>query len=81
MACGTPVVATSNVGARELLEEGRWGVLASPEDLGSTLLSLLQDIGERQRLAQLGLERAAAFSQDLVVDAYESLFESLVSNS
>ena len=81
MACGTPVVATPNVGARELLEDGRWGVLASPEDLGSTLLSLLQDTGERQRLAQLGLERAAAFLQDLVVDAYESLFETLVSNS
>lgn len=78
LACGTPVVATPNDGAREVLEEGRWGILASPTELGAALLSLLQDIPRRQRLAQQGLERVAVFKQTRVVDAYESLFEETV---
>ena len=76
MACGTPVVATPNAGARELLEDGKWGVLAQPTELGSELLSLLKDQPRRHSLALGGLERAQAFAQDRVVDAYESLFAS-----
>lgn len=74
MACGTPVVATPNAGARELLEDGRWGILAQSSELGSILLSLLNDPPRRRSLAQLGLQRAEAFAQDRVVDAYEDLF-------
>ncbi|MCY3993115.1 MAG: glycosyltransferase family 4 protein [Caldilineaceae bacterium] len=80
MACGTPVVATPNAGARELLEDGRWGVLAHPSELGTTLLSLLNDQTRRCSLAQLGLQRAEAFAQDRVVDAYEELFVSMVNS-
>ena len=79
MACGTPVVATPNDGARALLEDGKWGLLAHVEVLGSTLLSMLQDASGRQRLANLGLQRAGAFTQDRVASAYESLFMSLIS--
>ena len=78
LACGTPVVATPNDGAREILEEGRWGILASPTELGAVLLSLLQDTARRQKLAQQGLERVAVFKQTRVVDAYELLFEETV---
>ena len=80
MACGTPVVATPNAGARELLEDGKWGVLAHPSELGTTLLSLLNDQARRCSLAQLGLQRAEAFAQDRVVDAYEELFASMVNS-
>lgn len=80
MACGTPVVATPNAGARELLEDGKWGVLAQPSELGSTLVSLLNDQPRRRSLAQNGLERAEAFAQDRVVDAYEALFASTVNS-
>ena len=78
LACGTPVVATPNAGAREVLEEGRWGILAPPTELGAALLSLLQDTPRRQRLAQQGLERVDVFKQTRVVDSYESLFEETV---
>jgi len=78
MACGTPVVATPNSGARELLEDGKWGVLAPESKLGQTLLSLLSDAYRRQSLAELGLERAKEFALERVVDAYEALFASLV---
>jgi len=80
MACGTPVVATPNAGARELLEDGKWGILAHPSELGTTLLSLLNDQARRCSLAQLGLQRAEAFAQDRVVDAYEELFASMVNS-
>ena len=80
MACGTPVVATPNAGARELLEDGKWGVLAHQSELGTTLLSLLNNQARRCSLAQLGLKRAEAFTQDRVVDAYEELFASLVNS-
>ena len=77
LACGTPVVATPNDGARELLEDGKWGVLAPESELGPTLLSLLKDAPRRQSLAQRGLERADDFALDQVVDAYQALFASL----
>ena len=78
MACGTPVVATPNEGARELLEDGKWGILAHPSELGETLLSILNYESRRCSLAALGLSRAEAFDQTRVVDKYESLFESMV---
>lgn len=81
MACGTPVVATPNAGAREILEDGKWGVLAPPTELGSTIMSLLNDPSRRRSLARNGLNRAEAFSQDRVVDAYEALFASTVYNA
>jgi glycosyltransferase involved in cell wall biosynthesis len=34
MASGTPVVATPNVGAREVLDDGKYGVIAPPAELG-----------------------------------------------
>ncbi len=80
MACGTPVAATPNAGARELLENGKWGVLARPSELAKTLLSLLNDSARLRSLAQLGLKRAESFSQDRVVSAYEELFASTVEN-
>ncbi len=78
LACGTPVVATPNDGARDVLEEGRWGILAPPTELGAALLSLLQDTARRQLLAQQGLERVAVFKQTQVANAYESLFEETI---
>ncbi len=75
MACGTPVVATPNAGAREVLDGGRWGILAPPTELGAALLSLLHDAQKRQIVSQQGLKRVETFAQDRIVEAYESLFE------
>src|SRR5262249_5452214 len=40
MAAGTPVVTTPNAGAREVLADGRYGVITSPARLGETLVAL-----------------------------------------
>jgi len=63
MACGTPVI-TSNVSSMpEII--GDAGVLVTPNDsqaLARSLLELINDPMERQRLSIRGLERAAAFT-------------------
>jgi phosphatidylinositol alpha-mannosyltransferase len=74
MASATPVVATPNPGAREVLDGGRYGVLAPPARLGETLVAVLRDDACRQRLATAGLARAADFDWARVVAQYEHLY-------
>jgi glycosyltransferase involved in cell wall biosynthesis len=74
MASATPVVATPNPGAREVLDGGRYGVLAPPARLGETLVAVLRDAACRQRLATAGLARVADFDWARVVPQYERLY-------
>ncbi len=74
MASGAPVVATPNVGARYVTDEGRAGVLAADDDLGPALVRLLTDPAERERLAARGRRRAREFDLASVVDRYEELY-------
>jgi phosphatidyl-myo-inositol alpha-mannosyltransferase len=73
MASGTPVVATPNPGSRELLGDGRYGLLVQDGEFGMTLAELLADSEARQRLARLGLDRAQDYSLKLTIDRYEAL--------
>jgi glycosyltransferase involved in cell wall biosynthesis len=77
LAAGLPVVATPNQGARYVLDDGRAGVLTEEGSLGSELLRLLLDDGERDRLTQVGLERAKLFDLATVTDRYEDAYYSL----
>ena len=74
MAAGLPVVATPNVGARYVTDEGRAGVLAELDELAAPLIELLTD--ERSRTAQGERSRARAAEFDLtrVADRYEQLY-------
>jgi glycosyltransferase involved in cell wall biosynthesis len=74
MAAGTPVVATPNPGAMEVLDNGRYGIIAEPTTLGRTIVSLLQDRPRREYLAAAGLVRVQAFAWERVVDEYECLY-------
>lgn len=78
LACGTPVVATPNPGALEVLEGGRYGVIVSPAGLGRALVDLLQDSERRRRLAEAGLAWVLQFGWARVVEAYEALYGRLV---
>ena len=49
MASGIPVVASPNPGSREVLEGGRFGVLASDEEFPTAIVDLLRDEGARAR--------------------------------
>lgn len=78
MTAGLPVVATPNVGARYVTDEGRFGMLAEVDELGDRLAELLSDDDQRRRLGELAVERAREFELGSVVDRYEQLYRSIL---
>ncbi len=74
MASGTPVVATPNVGACEVTDDGRYGVICPDEELASNIVRMLTDTVLRDRMRRAGLLRARDFSWDRVCDDYEALY-------
>jgi glycosyltransferase involved in cell wall biosynthesis len=77
LACGTPVLATPNPGSREVLEDRRYGVLATDETFSAELCRLLSDEGARNQLAVAGLERARSFDIRITAERYEELIGEL----
>ena len=80
LAAGTAVVATPNAGAREVLDEGRYGVIAAERDLAGALVSLLEDARRRALLAANGIARAREYDWSIVAAAYERVYERVLSN-
>ena len=74
MASGTPVVATPNLGAREVTQDGQFGLLGRDSELAVHLLKVLSDWELRKRLCDAGLRRARDFSWDSVCAQYEKIF-------
>jgi len=74
LASGTAIVTTDNPGAREVLEEGRYGIICSDAEFGSKLVDLLTDVSKRDEFARGGLARAAEFSDKTVAARYASLY-------
>lgn len=78
MASGVPVVATPNPGSLEVLDNGRYGILADDDRFADEVVRLLLDSDARRALADAGLERARHYSLDRTVEAYEQLLLELV---
>jgi len=76
MACGTPVVATHNGGADEVLADGRYGLLVGDADLGRALISLLQSPDRRATMTARALERAPTYAMDRMAEQYEAVYDS-----
>lgn len=74
LASGLPVVATVNDGAREVLGDGRLGVLCEPDQVASEIVALLDDQERRERLASAGVHAAERYSIRLVADEYLALY-------
>jgi glycosyltransferase involved in cell wall biosynthesis len=78
MACATPVISTSYPGSRELLGEGRFGVLVpqrSPESLAEALEELLRTPDRREELAEMGRRRVLAdFDRERNLERIAALF-------
>lgn len=81
MASGTPVVASPNVGAKEVLANGKYGIVASDNDLGPAIANLLANESERTKYCELGLQRAKEFEWNHIVAQYEKVYEELLANS
>jgi glycosyltransferase involved in cell wall biosynthesis len=72
MACGTPVVATPNAGAAEVLKGGRLGTIVEPEHLGDALLALLEQGPPTTHTA--GVEAARRYAWPEIVRQYERVY-------
>ena len=79
MAAGVPVVASDcRSGPREILENGRYGMLVKVGDvdeLAKALLTLAGDIGLRQRYAEQGLIRVKDFNTSKIVQQWIEVIE------
>ena len=77
-ASGTPVVASDIAGYREVVQNGRDGVLVPVGDavaLGETLLELESDPERRTQMSKAALERAERFAWPNVAREVESVYE------
>lgn len=81
MGAGMAVVSFDcPTGPRELLEDGRDGLLVPPEDraaLSAALLTVIGDEDLRRHLGAAAHERSAAFAPAVVLDRWETLFDEL----
>jgi phosphatidyl-myo-inositol alpha-mannosyltransferase len=78
LASGTPVVATPNVGALEVLGHGKYGMIVEPEKLGGAICGLLQDTATREDMRAVGLERSKMFAWESIVGQYERVYTELM---
>jgi len=78
MAAGRAIVASQAGGMREMLDEGRCGVLVGPQnptDLAQAVIKLLQDPEERKRFGALARERVlSAYNEDVIGRLYEEIY-------
>jgi glycosyltransferase involved in cell wall biosynthesis len=74
MASGTAIVSTPNTGAAEVLEAGRYGILAEDASFPSRLIGLLKDSSLRDRLARAGHAQAELFDWSAVAARHHEIF-------
>ena len=79
LASGTPVVASLNVGAKEILDNGKYGVLAEDVQIGNQINLLLEDENLRKKYTEKGLFRSQDFSWEKVAQKYEFIYTELIS--
>jgi phosphatidyl-myo-inositol alpha-mannosyltransferase len=77
MACGTPVVASTNPGSVEVLANERYGLLPDDGRFFDVLSALLGDPVRRAELSAQGLCRARELSITRMLDGYEELLGEL----
>jgi phosphatidylinositol alpha-mannosyltransferase len=81
MASGKPVVATDNVGYRDLLGSDE-GVLVPPGDavaFAQAITTLLDDDARRRELGANGVRKASRYDWDHVVDQTLELYQEILS--
>ena len=81
MAAARPVVSTSVDGCREIIEDGRTGLLVPPRDpraLASALSRALGDAALRRRLAENAFSASRRYDVDACVRQMQELYEELL---
>ena len=81
MAQGRPVVATAVGGLREVIDDGRSGVLVPPRDppaLARALEGLLRDPARREAIAAAARERLDDYTIERAAERFAALYEELL---
>lgn len=77
MILGIPVVSTNCPGAREILDDGRYGILTDQDDSALYLgIKTMMGNEQRARFSVRSLERAAIFDDQRALKEYQSIIES-----
>jgi glycosyltransferase involved in cell wall biosynthesis len=72
MAAARPVITTDDAGGvLEFVEDGVTGLVTPPDPqaIASSIVRLMPDAGEAERLGRAGRERVAGITWDVIVDA------------
>lgn len=81
MSTGKPVVVSDIPGVREVIEDGREGLLAdpmNPQDLAQKISQLLEDPTLRREMGRRGREKVvSSFGVEAVTDRIVALYESM----
>lgn len=64
LCLGIPVISTENTGPKELLEDGKYGILTTHnvEDISNTVISLMLDTDKLEKYKVLSIERSKMFN-------------------
>jgi glycosyltransferase involved in cell wall biosynthesis len=84
LSLGVPIVASDIPVHREILGDGRWGVLVEKQDPGALAAAILRMARDRELHARLsldGYERARYFGRDRMVAQYLALYRALLSGA
>lgn len=82
MTLGTAVVSTDcPVGPREILEDGKAGLLSGLEDseeLSQKIIDLLEDEELRNNIRERGLKRSEDFEAEVILREYEAFIDEVI---
>jgi glycosyltransferase involved in cell wall biosynthesis len=81
MSAGTAVVASPNPGAIEVLQNGDSGLLPEDNELGESIIRLIEDEALRISFIQKGLVRAQDFSWPKIVGQYEEVYREVIATT
>ena len=80
MACGTPVVATANEGAVEVLDKGKYGFIIADQNLCTKIMELLKNRKAREDMARRALRYVKKFGWHIVISQYEAAYRTAIQN-
>lgn len=74
---GKPVIVTNCSGCRELVDNGKYGLLVEQDDdsLYEGMISFIEDEEKRAYYEKMSIERSAIFDDDIVMEKYCQIFD------
>jgi len=84
MACGAAVISTDNLGSKEIIQDGKNGLLVPVGDIDGFMAKidfLLKNESARQRLVENGLQTVKKFTWERAADSMEKVLNRLVSGN